>query len=115
MLQENWFDSSIIKTSFYDEAHRTVFLKERGMRIGFGGMEKVTRQIGQKRCVVDKGIESGIVNAAGDLTVWGNQPNGEAWTIGIADPNYRSQAFSSFELNNMSVATSGSYEKYVVH
>jgi thiamine biosynthesis lipoprotein len=91
-----------------------VFLKERGMRIGFGAIGKGYAADRAKAVLVDKGIESGIVNAAGDLTVWGNQPNGEAWTIGIADPNYKSQAFSSFELNNMSVATSGNYEKYVV-
>ena len=102
------------KNIILDEAHLTVFLKERGMRIGFGGIGKGYAADRAKAMLVDKGIQSGIVNAAGDLTVWGNQPNGEAWTIGIADPNHRSQAFSSFELNNMSVATSGNYEKYAV-
>jgi FAD:protein FMN transferase len=60
------------------------------------------------------GVESGIVNAAGDLTVWGKQPNGKEWTIGIADPHRRGFPFASLALTNMSVATSGNYEKYAI-
>ena len=59
-------------------------------------------------------MKSGIVNAAGDLTAWGHQPNGKPWTIGIADPDTSRQAFSFLEITNTSVATSGNYEKYVM-
>ena len=55
-----------------------------------------------------------IVNAAGDLTAWGYQPNGKPWTIGIADPNVTRNAFSYLELTNTSIATSGNYEKFVL-
>ncbi len=61
-----------------------------------------------------EGIGNGIVNAAGDLTVWGTQPNGEAWTVGIADPDKKELPFASLKLSNTSIATSGNYEKYVV-
>ena len=60
------------------------------------------------------GIKGGVVNAAGDLTVWGSQPNGKPWTIGIADPNIKHTAFSHLAITNASVATSGNYEKYVM-
>ncbi|HMR90598.1 MAG TPA: FAD:protein FMN transferase, partial [Saprospiraceae bacterium] len=59
-------------------------------------------------------IHHGVVNAAGDLTAWGHQVNGNPWTIGIADPNQKQALFSSFEISNKSVATSGDYEKYVI-
>ena len=52
------------------------------------------------------------VNAAGDLTTWGAQPDGRPWTIGIADPNAKEHPFSSLSVSNMAVATSGNYEKY---
>lgn len=62
----------------------------------------------------NNGVQSGIVNASGDLTVWGKQPNGKPWTIGIADPNNAKYHFSSLELTNTSIATSGNYEKFIL-
>lgn len=92
----------------------SVFLKREGMRIGFGGIGKGYAADMAKQVMLRNGVVSGVVNASGDLTVWGSQPNGEAWTIGIADPNLADQAFSSFKISNASVATSGSYEKFAI-
>ena len=97
-----------------NEKEQTVFLKNKGMRIGFGGIGKGYAAECAKKIVKQNGIESGIVNAAGDLTAWGFQKNGEPWTIGIADPNKKESIFSTFNITNTSVATSGNYEKYVV-
>lgn len=98
-----------------DAAQRTVFLKEKGMRIGFGGIGKGYAAEQAKRILRQRGVASGIVNAAGDLTTWGNQLNGQPWTIGIADPNGAPrQAFSYLAISDMAVATSGSYEKYAL-
>jgi thiamine biosynthesis lipoprotein len=98
-----------------DANERTVFLKEKGMRIGFGGIGKGYAAEQAKRVLRERGVESGIVNAAGDLTTWGTQPTGKPWTIGIADPNLTShQAFSYLAISDMAVATSGSYEKYAL-
>jgi thiamine biosynthesis lipoprotein len=97
-----------------DKTEYSVMLKEKGMRIGFGGIGKGYAADRAKEILVGKGITSGIVNAAGDLTVWGTQPSGEPWTIGIADPNAARQAFSYLELSNISVATSGNYEKFAM-
>lgn len=93
---------------------QTVFLKNKGMRIGFGGIGKGYAAECAKNILKQNGIESGIVNAAGDLTAWGYQENGKAWTIGIADPNKKESIFSTFNITNTSVATSGNYEKFVV-
>jgi thiamine biosynthesis lipoprotein len=92
----------------------TVFLKEKGMRIGFGGIGKGFAAEKAKAVLMDKGIKSGVVNAAGDLTVWGTQPNGQAWTIAIADPDSKNLPFSTLQLNHAAVATSGDYEKFVM-
>ena len=97
-----------------DEASTTVYLKEAGMRIGFGGIGKGYAADRAKAVLLQRGVKSGVVNAAGDLTAWGSHPSGHAWTIGIADPNAARSAFSFLEITNMSVATSGNYEKFVV-
>ena len=97
-----------------NETDKTVFLKNKGMRIGFGGIGKGYAAECAKKILKQNGIESGIVNAAGDLTAWGYQENGEAWTIGIADPNKKESVFSTFNITNTSVATSGNYEKFVI-
>lgn len=97
-----------------DRENSTVFLKHAGMRIGFGGIGKGYAADCAKKVMRAEGVESGIVNAAGDLTVWGNQPSGKPWTIGIADPDSRDLPFGSVLLTDTSVATSGNYEKYVM-
>lgn len=97
-----------------DRERHTVFLKEKGMRIGFGGIGKGYAAERAKLLMRKSGVASGIVNAAGDLTVWGTQPDGEPWTIGIADPDQKRLPFASLKLTDTSVATSGNYEKYVV-
>lgn len=102
------------KNIILNDAESTVFLAEAGMRIGFGGIGKGYAAERAKAVLKELGITSGIVNAAGDLTTWGHQPNGEEWTIGIADPNASRSPFSWLSVTNMAIATSGNYEKYVM-
>lgn len=102
------------KNVLLDENNCTVFLKEKGMRIGFGGIGKGYAAERAKNVLQQKGVKSGIVNAAGDLTAWGKQPTGEDWTIGIADPDSARHPFSYFSISDMAVATSGNYEKFVM-
>jgi FAD:protein FMN transferase len=97
-----------------DEKECTVFLKEKGMRIGFGGIGKGYAAERAKLILKQNGVQSGIVNAAGDLTAWGHQPNGKEWTIGIADPDATHHPFSYLSITDMAVATSGNYEKFVM-
>ncbi|MEA5459291.1 FAD:protein FMN transferase [Arcicella sp. LKC2W] len=92
----------------------SVFLQEKGMRIGFGGIGKGYAAEMAKRLMIQEGVKSGIVNASGDLTTWGLQPDGKQWTIGIADPNHKNRPFSYLNISNMAVATSGDYEKFVM-
>lgn len=96
-----------------DKENTTVFLKEKGMRIGFGGIGKGYAAEMAKQILLKNNVESGIINASGDLSAWGLQPNGKRWTIGVADPDSPNAAFSYMEISNKAVATSGNYEKFV--
>ena len=97
-----------------DENEMTVFLKEKGMRIGFGGIGKGYAAEMAKRVLKGSGVKSGIVNASGDLTAWGYQPDGQPWTIGIVNPNFAGKIFSYMNVTDVAVATSGNYEKFVL-
>ena len=96
-----------------DEKAGTVFLKEKGMRIGFGGIGKGYAADRAKQIMKEQGVTSGIVNASGDLIVWGHQADGKPWTIGIADPNAVQHPFSYLNITDKAIATSGTYEKFV--
>ncbi|KIQ21154.1 thiamine biosynthesis protein ApbE [Flavobacterium sp. MEB061] len=96
-----------------DKENTTVFLKEKGMRIGFGGIGKGYAAEMAKQILLKNKVHSGIINASGDLSAWGLQPNGKKWTIGVADPDSPNAAFSYMEISNKAVATSGNYEKFV--
>jgi len=97
-----------------DEQDYSVMLKEKGMRIGFGGIGKGYAAERAKWVMKENGIVSGIVNASGDMTTWGLQPDGKPWTIGIADPNAKDKIFSYMNITDMAVATSGNYEKFIL-
>jgi thiamine biosynthesis lipoprotein len=92
----------------------TVFLPEAGMRIGFGGIGKGYAAERAKQLLKSRGVVSGIVNASGDLAVWGCQPDGRPWTIGIVHPDASNQPFSFMQVSDMAVATSGNYEKFIM-
>jgi thiamine biosynthesis lipoprotein len=97
-----------------DRKNMTVMLKEQGMRIGFGGIGKGYAAERAKLVMKAMGVESGIVNASGDMVTWGQQPDGSPWTIGIVDPNAKEKIFSYMNITDMAVATSGNYEKYIL-
>ena len=44
-----------------------------------------------KALLMKKGIKAGIINASGDLTVWGLQPNGNPWQVAITNPLNKNQ------------------------
>ena len=92
----------------------TVFLKEKGMRIGFGGIGKGYAADRAKAMLRTLGVSNGIVNASGDLNAWGVQPNGKPWTIGVADPEKTNSPFSYLDITDRAIATSGNYEKVAI-
>lgn len=96
-----------------NELNCTVFLKMKGMRIGFGGIGKGYAVERAKYILKRESVEGGIVNASGDLTTWGLQPDGTNWTIGIVHPNFSNTIFSNLNVTNMAVATSGNHEKFI--
>jgi thiamine biosynthesis lipoprotein len=95
-----------------DSKAQTVFLKERGMRIGFGANIKGYAADRAKYVLQMNGVSSGVINAGGDLLTWGAQPDHEPWTIATADPEQKTMPFANINISNMAVATSIDAEKH---
>lgn len=101
------------KNIVINEAKSTVFLTEKGMKIGFGSIGKGYVAEKVKKTLQKLGVTAGLVNAAGDLTTWGNNPVTQKWRINIADPNNVLAKAGKFNLHNNSVVTSGNYAKFI--
>ena len=89
-----------------DARAQTVFLKETGMRIGFGANCKGYAADRAKYVLQMSGVSSGVINAGGDLLAWGAQPDDQPWTVATADTSQKSRPFANVVISNMAVATS---------
>ena len=102
------------KDIILDSVNSTVFLRRKGMKIGFGALGEGYAADRCRDMMLAKGIKAGIVNGSGDMSTWGKQPNGKPWSIGITNPKQKDKLFAVVPLHQSAVVTSGSYEKYVV-
>lgn len=96
-----------------DDSNHSVFLKLKGMKIGFGAIGKGYAADKAKALLQSKGVVAGIINASGDLNTWGTQPDGKDWMVAIVNPLNKAKVFSWMPVRNSAVVTSGNYEKYV--
>ncbi len=117
MPSEKEIKSSVGKVGFeniiLDKQNSTVFLKNKGMQIGFGGIGKGYAADKAKQLLKGKGVVAGIINAAGDMNTWGKKPNGKDWTVAITNPLDKNKSFAKLPITEGAVVTSGNYEKYV--
>jgi len=88
------------------------FLPEPGMAADLGGIAKGYAADRAAQVLREKGVRSGIVNAGGDLRVFGAQGAGMA--IGIQDPRRREKVFAKIYLKDSAVATSGDYQRFFI-
>ncbi len=97
-----------------DSKNKTVFITNKGTKIELGAIGKgyIANQI--KELLISYGIQSGLVNAGGDLVCWGKNYEGYPWRVGIADPNKKESYIAWLPLENQAVATSGSYERFAL-
>jgi thiamine biosynthesis lipoprotein len=89
-----------------------VSLGRTGMRIDLGAIAKgyiVDRAV---RFLKDRGVTAGLVEAGGDLRLFGKPPHRENWRIGILHPRKPNQSlFGVLDVDSGSVTTSGDYER----
>lgn len=94
---------------------RSVFLKNKGMKIDLGGIAKgfILDFVIVK--IKEAGIKAALVNIGGDIRAYGKKPDGNYWEVGIEHPRSKERSdkmISTLELVNESIATSGDYQRF---
>lgn len=92
-----------------------IFLKKKGMHISFAAVGKGYAADKVKQLWIGKGVQNGVINASGDLTVIGKKSEEKPWQIGIANPDAANEILCYLPIENASIATSGDYEQFFMH
>ena len=90
----------------------TIAFAVEGMAVTLGGIAKGYAVDRAVSVLKDRGYENGFVNAGGDGSYFGTKPDGSFWRVGLRNPDNKTNAIVILEISNMSVATSGNYERY---
>lgn len=77
-----------------------------GCMLDFGAIAKGYIADKLKQDLISKGVQKGVLNLGGNITVWG-----EEYTVGIRKPFSDNEIAASVKVNNLTVATSGVYER----
>ncbi|PKQ63166.1 thiamine biosynthesis protein ApbE [Labilibaculum filiforme] len=101
------------KNIILDEEKHSVFLKNPGMKIGFGAIGKGYAANKALDLMAKMNLDGALVNASGDLISWGKDQGGKDWKIGISNPKNKSQIYSWLTIGETAVVTSGNYENFV--
>ena len=99
------------KNIILDKTHQTVFLKNKGMAIGLGGIAKGYIVDMAMQVLVNNGINNAIIKAGGDMRVEGTK-NSRPWRISIRHPRDPNKSLGILYLSNISISTSGDYERF---
>lgn len=87
------------------------YSKSNDIKLDLGGIAKgyVTELVG--RYLEENDIHSYIINAGGNVMV-GKAYNKDTFLVGITNPDNKDDMFTKVKVNNLSIVTSGSYQRY---
>ena len=84
-----------------------------GMKITLGGITKGYAIDEALKVISALGIKQAIIDAGGQIGTLGNKPDGKPWTVSLVNPDNTDENLATFNFKNeMSVSTSGNYERY---
>jgi thiamine biosynthesis lipoprotein len=95
-----------------DPKKSTVFLKEKGMKIGLGAVgqsyaaDRIVELLKKKKYV------GGYVDGSGDTVFWGHKPGGAMWTTGVRDPTNNDAVLLRIYGTDFAITSCGDDEKY---
>jgi len=94
-----------------DSLHQRVFLPLKGEEIDLGGVAKGYAADRAAEVMERMGVLGGIVNAGGDIRLWGRKPKGGLWRVAIRHPREQGEFIGYLNLSSQGIATSGDYER----
>jgi thiamine biosynthesis lipoprotein ApbE len=95
-----------------DSNNRRVRLQQPGMGIDLGGIAKGYAVDVAAQALKQRGVNSGLINAGGDLRVIGRNRDEGVWRIGVRHPLTPSRLLLSVLVEDEAAATSGNYFRY---
>ncbi|MBN2049660.1 MAG: FAD:protein FMN transferase, partial [Spirochaetales bacterium] len=98
-----------------DPENRGVLLADRGMALDLGGIAKGYAADEAAKILVNHGVTGATVNLGGNVLTLGEKPDGSPWKIGIQDPaSGRGDYVAILQVKDLSVVTSGPYERFFI-
>jgi thiamine biosynthesis lipoprotein len=85
-----------------------------GLELDFGGIVKEYAVDRAASLCREAGVNQGIVNLGGDVSLIGSRSDGRSWQIGITHPRRREAVLTTLSLRRGAVATSGDYERCIL-
>ena len=85
---------------------------EPGTKITLGGIAKGYAVDQGLEVLRSAGVKHGLIDAGGDIGVFGGKPDDETWEIDLRNPNDPEDYLARFVLVDGAIATSGNYERY---
>lgn len=82
-----------------------------GMELNFGGIGKEYAADRTAAICLEMGCAHGFANLGGDLCVWGPQPDGSPWLVGIRQPGDGERMLARLPVYSGGLATSGDYAR----
>ncbi|MCB1043626.1 MAG: FAD:protein FMN transferase [Acidobacteria bacterium] len=98
-----------------DSENTSVFLPKQGMSIGFGAIGKGYAANRAAKVLKEHGITGGIVNAGGDMLVFGRDGSQQPWRVSIAHPRDQHARIAELHLLDQAIVTSGDYERFFMY
>lgn len=93
-----------------DEAKSSVLLAKAGMEIDLGAIAKGYIADRVRDYLRKEGAELGLINLGGNIQTLGSPEDG--WSVGLKKPFAADELIGTMDVENMSVVTSGTYERY---
>jgi thiamine biosynthesis lipoprotein len=99
------------KKILLDKRNHTINIPSAEMSLDLGGIGKGYAVDRAVEILKSSGVSSGIVNAGGDMRLFGKKPQNELWHIGIQHPRKNDEVLITFKITDRAVVTSGDYER----
>lgn len=93
----------------------TLYLPKKGMKLDLGGIAKGYAVDKAIEILKEKGIQSALINAGGDVRVIGTKSDATPWRIGVQHPRDTEGIIAKLALTSWdNMETSGDYQRFIV-
>ena len=103
------------KNIIIDRESSTITMLDSNCKIDLGSIAKGFIADKIYDYLYSSNVKSAVINMGGDIRIVGQKPTAQPFNIGIQDPNSKNSIITSLKLTDCSVATSGTYERYIIN